>query len=269
MGVIDSSSLLKSASTGFTPMAIQNNKHLMENFEEKLATTGNIFQRREEWSILNKLPINKQNTMHIRLEDEGPFGNDETRCFVLSHLSSLCIKEMNCVFCSCTMLVYDRFPLVDGTMFVSPYMYDKNKSIPAIVSNKQQYLNSVCLDCINGAKYHEIRCKYCRKSWQSLGAYSLQIGNLYKYDIFAAFPCCQQRLSCLKCGYKLMDIESASNEFFSYFSDEKECPQCKTKSFHFIKPLKDVFAEYVAPIETNENVFAERKQKDDQRVKEE
>ncbi|CAF0976344.1 unnamed protein product [Brachionus calyciflorus] len=253
MGIIDSNSLLKSASTGFTPLAIQNNKHLMENFEEKLATTGNIFQRRDEWSILSKLPVSKQNTIHIRLEDEGPFGNDETRCFVLSHLSSLCIKEMNCVYCSCTMIIYDRFPLVDGTLFVSPFMYDKNKSIPAIVANRQQYLNAVCLDCLNGTKNHEIKCKCCKKSWQSLGANSLQIGNLYKYDIFAAFPCCSERLRCSKCNYKIMDYDSARNEFFSYFSEEKDCPQCKSKGFHYIKSIKDVYMEYVQLVESSES----------------
>lgn len=244
LGVIDSSSLVKSTSTGFMPLAIQNNKHLMENFEEKLATTGNIFQRREDWSILNKLPVAKQNSIHVRLEDEGPFGNDETRCFVLSHLSSLCIREMNCVHCSCSMVIYDRFPLVDGTLFVSPFMYDKSKSIPAIVSNKQQYLNAVCLDCIIGTNNHEIKCKYCSKLWQSLGAFSLQIGNLYKYDIFAAFPCCSMRLTCSKCSAKIMDLDAAGIEYFSSFSEEKECPQCRTKAFHFIKPLNDLFHDF-------------------------
>lgn len=83
-------------------------------FEEKLATTGNIFQKREDWSVLSRIPIVKQNTIHIRLEDEGPYGNDETRCFVLSHFSSLGIKELSCIVCSSPMIVFDRFPLVDG-----------------------------------------------------------------------------------------------------------------------------------------------------------
>lgn len=83
-------------------------------FEEKLATTGNIFEKRDDWSVLGRIPISKQNTIHIRLEDEGPYGNDETRCFVLSHFSSLGIKQLNCVFCSSDLIVYDRFPLIDG-----------------------------------------------------------------------------------------------------------------------------------------------------------
>lgn len=76
--------------------------------DEKLAKTGNSFQRREDWSIIAKLPVNKQNTIDIRLEDEGPYGNDETRCFVLSHFSLLGVHELSCVFCGCELVVYDR-----------------------------------------------------------------------------------------------------------------------------------------------------------------
>ena len=76
--------------------------------DEKLAKTGNSFRRREDWSIITKLPVNKQNTIDIRLEDEGPYGNDETRCFVLSHFSLLGVHELSCVFCGCELVVYDR-----------------------------------------------------------------------------------------------------------------------------------------------------------------
>lgn len=93
---------------------ISNKLIFNDPFEEKLATTGNIFEKREDWSVLSRIPIAKQNTIHIRLEDEGPYGNDETRCFVLSHFSSLGIKQLKCVFCSCDLIVYDRFPLIDG-----------------------------------------------------------------------------------------------------------------------------------------------------------
>ena len=54
----------------YEPNASLNNStsfHHLDNLEEKLATTGNIFQRREDWSILTKIPISKQNTIHIRI----------------------------------------------------------------------------------------------------------------------------------------------------------------------------------------------------------
>ncbi len=67
--------------------------------EEKLAQSGNMFNSRKDWSILNQVPLNKQNSIHIRLDDEGPYGNDETRCFLLSHFSTLGIRTMACVAC--------------------------------------------------------------------------------------------------------------------------------------------------------------------------
>jgi len=147
----------------------------LEVNEEKLAKTGNMFQRREDWSILSRLPINKQNTIHIRLEDEGPYGNDETRCFVLSHFSSLGVRELACVFCSCRLVVYDRFPLVDGTLFISPFVYDERKAVPAVVSGRSQFVYAVCLGCMSGSS--AIRCKFCRRTW-STGS-SLQIGGFF------------------------------------------------------------------------------------------
>lgn len=69
------------------------------NLEEKRAQSGNMFNCRQDWTILTKVPVSKQNSIHIRLDDEGPYGNDETRCFLLSHLSTLGIREISCVIC--------------------------------------------------------------------------------------------------------------------------------------------------------------------------
>jgi hypothetical protein len=223
---------------------------LDSSFEDKLATTGNIFQRREDWSILSRIPICKQNTIHIRLEDEGPYGNDETRCFVLSHLSSLGVREIPCVFCACQLVIYDRFPLVDGTLFTSPHAYDKRKSIAATIGNKQQYINGICLNCLLGENGHEIACRFCQKSMHMLSAYSIQLGTLYKYDLFAAFSCCPQRLTCVKCNHVIGDVNAS--QCFSQFSEERECPSCKTRAYHFIKPLDEIYAKSKC-VEKNES----------------
>lgn len=90
----------------------------LPQFDEKHAAAGNIFEHRQDWSILNRLPLHKRNAIHIRLEDEGPYGNDETRCFVLSQLSMVNCTEAHCVVCGQSMIVYDRYPLVDGTLFL-------------------------------------------------------------------------------------------------------------------------------------------------------
>jgi len=49
---------------------------------------GNIFYHRPDLQAFNKLPPQKRNPYHIKMEDEGPYGNDEIRCFVLSALST-------------------------------------------------------------------------------------------------------------------------------------------------------------------------------------
>lgn len=54
------------------------------------------------------------------MEDEGNHGNDETRLFILSSLAQHHKSKINCVLCEDSMLVFDRYPLVDGTFFLSP-----------------------------------------------------------------------------------------------------------------------------------------------------
>ena len=207
--------------------------------ESKLATSGNMFQRREDWpGFLSKLPINKQNTTHIRLDDEGPYGNDETRCFVLSHFSSLNIKNIPCVFCDQELIIYDRFPLVDGTLFMSPYLYNKNRYIPTSAGKKDQYIYAVCLKCLLNTE-RPIKCKGCHQAWS--GGAALQIGTLYKYDVIAASPCCQMRVNCKRCFKPLTDLKAGGLPYFSMYSEEKECLNCKAKDLHFIKQLNELF----------------------------
>ena len=209
-----------------------------KNLDEKIAIaiSGNMFYKRDDWSILSHIPPHKQNTIHIRLEDEGPFGNDEIRCYVLSHFSSLCIRELKCVTCNDELKIYDRFPLINGTLFLSPIVYDKEKAISAGIPNKEQYIYGVCLKCLNGLNH--IKCKWCNKEWDSD---SLQIGTLYKYDIFAAFPCCEKRLSCNKCNKPLIDVNGLP--YFSSYSELIECQHCKLREHHFIKPLDLIYTK--------------------------
>lgn len=56
----------------------------------------------------------------FQMEDEGNHGNDETRLFILSSLAQHHKSRINCVLCEDSMLVFDRYPLVDGTFFLSP-----------------------------------------------------------------------------------------------------------------------------------------------------
>lgn len=54
------------------------------------------------------------------MEDEGNHGNDETRCFILSTLAAHQVNRTACLLCGAAMAVFDRYPLVDGTFFLTP-----------------------------------------------------------------------------------------------------------------------------------------------------
>lgn len=59
-------------------------------------------------------------SLYFQIEDEGNHGNDETRLFILSSLAAQHKSRVACVLCEEPMLVFDRYPLVDGTFFLSP-----------------------------------------------------------------------------------------------------------------------------------------------------
>ena len=54
------------------------------------------------------------------------------------------------------------------------------------------FLTAACMGCLEGwAPGAAIHCRYCLKAWT--GAH-LILGTMYSYDIFAATPCCSERL---------------------------------------------------------------------------
>ena len=86
---------------------------------------GSIFMRRMDYSSFNVLPKQKINSYHIKMEDECSIGNDETRIFILSNLASNKLNKVPCVLCNSIMTVFDRYPLIDGTFFLSPRQHNR------------------------------------------------------------------------------------------------------------------------------------------------
>jgi len=209
---------------------------------QEQAAAGNIFRRRTDYSVFNFLPRHQQNPYHIKMEDEGPHGNDETRCFVLTNLSTHQVTEVCCVVCSQTLPIYDKYPLIDGTFFLSPQRY--NTDLQVLSDSKMLYLNAVCMKCQEApAIQNHLRCLACRQPW--FGS-AFMIGSMYSYDVFAALPCCGHRLRCKNCSRAIMDPSCGFN-FFSEYSKPIRCPHCQAEDYHFIKPLDEVFS-YKGPI---------------------
>jgi hypothetical protein len=47
------------------------------------------------------------------------------------------------------------------------------------------------MSCLEGSDGQPVRCRFCTAPWDGS---SLVLGTMYSYDIFAAMPCCSERL---------------------------------------------------------------------------
>ncbi|XP_022292889.1 headcase protein homolog [Crassostrea virginica] len=194
---------------------------------------GAYFRRRVDMSAFSILPKHKQNPYHIKMEEDSQ-GNDETRSFVLTHLSSYKVSALNCVLCKNVLPVFDRYPMIDGTFFLSPQAYDESV-VQVISDGRLQFINAVCVSCLEGGS--DIRCAACKKKWDGS---TLLLGTMYSYDIFAAMPCCQKRLTCKHCRRAVVDVNTGLS-FYSEYSHMIACPYCKAYDYHFIRPMSDTF----------------------------
>ncbi|KAL4233590.1 hypothetical protein ACF0H5_008271 [Mactra antiquata] len=245
-----SASSINSGSDSPVPQSPQNHsliRHAVKakfNYPEHLSThegsplngsVYSIFPKRSDLSAFSILPRHKQNPYHIKMEDDALSGNDDVHTFVLNHLSTYKISSLHCVLCKNELCVFDRYPLVDGTLFLSPQAYD-NQVLQVISDGRLQYINAVCVTCLESG--NEIRCASCKRRWDGS---SLQLGSMYSYDIFAAMPCCQKRLTCKHCRRAVIDVASGL-PYFSAYSHMIPCPYCKAYDYHFIRPLPETFA---------------------------
>ncbi|XP_075214971.1 hdc homolog, cell cycle regulator isoform X2 [Lycorma delicatula] len=213
-------------------------KSKFEFFSDRHNSGNGIFSRRQDFSSFNSLPRHKLNSYHIKMEDEGNHGNDDTRCFILSTLAANHTSRVACILCHAPMLVYDRYPLIDGTFFLSPRQHSKS-CIETKVEGRTQFLSAVCMGCLEAwAPGRRLRCRYCNTPWDGS---SLVLGTMYSYDIFAAMPCCTERLKCNSCQKPLLMPHQRLN-FFSDYSHRVACPHCTAQDFHFVKPLPFCYA---------------------------
>lgn len=124
------------------------------------------------------------------------------------------------------------------------------------MEGRTQFLTVVCMGCLEGVNGRGIVCRFCNQKWDGS---SLVLGTMYSYDIFAAMPCCTERikvaesyqntknvkhlvennillLQCNAC-YKPVLHPAQRLNFFSDYSHMVPCPHCRTLDTHFVKPL--------------------------------
>lgn len=190
------------------------------------------FAHRTDYTIFERLvPRHLVNTYHIKMEDDGYGAGDDTRSFVLSSLAYHRTSYVKCILCSSKMTVYDQFPLIDGTFFLSPLKLSDSAFKVESKGDNHAYLTSVCLCCLVGI--NKVICSYCSKPWNGNAH---QIGTMYGYDILAALPCCPTSTQCNKCKQPLVELKHL-NLSFSQLSSKHKCGNCNACDFHFIKPI--------------------------------
>lgn len=65
------------------------------------------------------------------------------------------------------------------------------KLLQVKVEGRTQFLTVVCMGCLEGVNGRAIICRFCNQKWDGS---SLVLGTMYSYDIFAAMPCCTERI---------------------------------------------------------------------------
>lgn len=236
-----SSSILSGSPVGFSPSGSSPSSHdgasvvpkSRNLIQERMRhdSGGSIFLRRQDYSSFNVLPKHKINSYHIKMEDECSIGNDETRIFILSSYASNKMNRVPCVVCASVLHIFDRYPLLDGTFFLSPRQHNKS-CIKVKHEGKTNYLTAVCMGCLEGWTAN-VCCRICMKPWT--GSH-LILGTMYSYDIFAANPCCAEKLKCNNCHEMVIHPDQRFN-FFSDYSQVVSCPNCGVQDTHFCKSL--------------------------------
>lgn len=195
------------------------------------------FKKRKDLRVL-KLALSNERFREVAVKfGDGDEGGREISESVHRTLRRAKTTNMCCVYCKTDSQVYENFPIVDGTLFLTPVQRSPQcvrfaeKNISGVKA--ERYLGFVCVSCMEGKK---LSCTTCRMAWN--GSF-FQVGTMYSYDILSATPCCEKVVCCNKCTRPVIDMTKgeAQHLYFSNFSARTACPHCGDEDFHFIKPL--------------------------------
>ena len=192
------------------------------------------FAHRTDYSIFDQiLPRSMVNSYHIKMEDDGYAAGDDTRSLVLSCLAFHHKSHVPCILCGTNMEVYDRFPLINGTFYLSPILPKDTSLEVESKGDESLYMSAVCVYCLSGL--NQVFCTHCNTLWNGK---CHQIGTMYTYDIFASNPCCSMAVQCKSCKRPLVELSKITLSF-TQLSSLYDCTFCGAKDYHFIRPIGD------------------------------
>lgn len=210
-----------------------------------------VFKKRKDLRVLKSVLSNERYREVVTKFGDGDEGGREIVESVHKSMRNSNMSHVTCLFCKSESQVYENFPIVDGTLFLSPIKLSRDC---IKFDDKMDGLNTernmcyVCVSCLEG-KPKTLRCASCRQPWN--GSF-FQIGTLYSYNILSAIPCCEMKVKCKNCHEAIINLEKgeASTLFFSHFSSKSTCPSCHCEDFHYIKSL-DTFTKTNSLIEAS------------------
>jgi len=198
------------------------------------------FKKRKDLRVL-KLALSSERFREVAVKfGDGDEGGREISESVHRTLRRAKTSQVSCVNCKTGCQVYENFPIVDGTLFLTPVPRSTQcirfvEKSPT-TSKAERFLGFICVGCMEGKM---LTCSSCNVAWN--GSF-FQVGTMYSYDILSATPCCERAVACNKCTRPVIDMSKgeAHNLYFSNFSAKTTCPHCREDDFHFIKPLSQM-----------------------------
>jgi len=200
--------------------------------DAQVRRTGSIFEHRQDLNgLCSLLPVEKRNAFHVKIEDDCPQGGDDVRIFILKALGSENCRSVDCILWSSRLIVYDRYPLIDGVFFVSPVKHGSG-ALPVRFDGRNGHLQSICARCLS----REWRCRRCLRDDWFLGKV-LVIGGLYTFDVLSTSICCPP--TCRVCQSPVLTVESqrlsVEKGNFLLFCESTPCSACGHRDAHYIR----------------------------------
>lgn len=198
-----------------------------------------VFKKRKDLRVLKSVLSNERFKKVTMMFGDGDEGGKEIVESVHKAMRTSNLSAVTCLFCDTESQVYENFPIVDGTLFLSPLKLSKEcvrfeDKLKGITT--ERHMCFICVGCLEG-KPNRLRCSSCLSPWN--GSF-FQVGTLYSYNILSAIPCCEMRVECKNCSKAIINLGKgeASTLYFSHFSSKTTCPNCYVEDYHYIKSIE-------------------------------
>ncbi|PAV84051.1 hypothetical protein WR25_10202 [Diploscapter pachys] len=221
------------------PELLRNNLEKSNYLEdERVRLSGSVFHKRADYDyLLSIIPPAKFNGIHIKMEDDCPQGGDDVRLCLLKSLGARNLREVPCVMCHNHLPVYDKYPLIDGTFYLSP-VCQYGYQVEVLFDNKRFFLQQICVECL----WSNWNCNICQRAGWFLGQTYI-LGTLYTFDIVSsAKRCCSPRCSYCQMHLSIspLVVQQLMQGCYTLLNEKIACTACGSCNYHCIRHLDEI-----------------------------